>query len=230
MYRHRPSFRGSRLVRGVLPLTATMLVASALAPSTALAQACLGSPAMSSQFTLGAWYGSSDGASRYGVDSQSNLPGALSLGAHLGGIEPDGTDERILTGGVSLAMELGSAGLSVCPVAGVTYDWWSGEFAGIDLDYSRTALPLGVGVGSRVGSSASAIFIPSGRAGLLHSRYNGSAQVGSGVFSRTDSSTDPFLDADASLLLGRFYLRAGFQHVFEDDSDTVLKLGAGFLF
>jgi hypothetical protein len=199
-------------------------------PAAAAAQACIGSPAMTSQFTIGGYAHFTDGASAYGVASQSNLPNRASMGAHLGLIDLDDADDNLTSAGVNFALDMGRTGISVCPMVAANYDFWSGNFAGIDLDYSRITIPVGVGVGSRLGRAGSPIFIPSGRAGLLHARHSGSAEIAGGVFSRTDTTTDLFLDADATLMLGRLYGTVGIRQVFEDESDPVVRVGLGIVF
>jgi hypothetical protein len=194
------------------------------------AQACIGSPAMTGQFTVGGDMAFSDGATAYGVNSQANLPNRGSMGARLGAIDLEDTEDNLTSAGVNFALDLGRSGLSVCPVVGLGYDYWSGSMAGVNLDYSRITVPAGIGVGSRFGSGGTATFIPSARAGFQHTRHDGSASLGSGTFSRTDSSTDLFVDADATLQIGRIYARGGFFRIFEDDADTVLRVGLGVVF
>ncbi|TVR55454.1 MAG: hypothetical protein EA421_06335 [Gemmatimonadales bacterium] len=209
---------------------AAALSAFLLLPGMAAAQACVGSPAMTGQFTVGGDMAFSDGATAYGVNSQANLPNRGSMGARLGAIDLDDTDDNLTSAGVNFALDLGRSGLSVCPVVGLGYDYWSGSVAGVDLDYSRITVPAGIGVGSRFGSGGTTTFIPSARAGFQHTRHDGSASVGSGTFGRTDSTTDFFVDADATLQLGRLYARGGFFRIFEDDADTVLRVGLGVVF
>jgi len=204
-----------------------------LAPSFAQAQTCLGDAAMSGQFTVGGFGSFMDGGKAFGVESRSNLPGSMGLGARLGVIDLDDTDERITTSSANLSLELARRGqLSLCPVVGVEYDYWSGTFAGVDFDYSRLAFPLGFAIGSRVGGTTdgSVSLIPSAQAGLIHQRFSGSAGVGSLVFERDGDETDPFLEAGATVHFGSFYARGGIYRIFEDNAESVFRIGAGFVF
>ena len=224
-YRQSLPRGGLRGAMGAAALSAFLFL-----PGMVSAQACVGSPAMTGQFTVGGDMAFSDGATAYGVNSQANLPNRGSMGARLGAIDLDDTDDNLTSAGVNFALDLGRSGLSVCPLVGLGYDYWSGSVAGVDLDYSRITVPAGIGVGSRFGSGGTATFIPSARAGFQHTRHDGSASVGSGTFSRTDSTTDFFVDADATLQFGRLYARGGFFRIFEDDADTVLRVGLGVVF
>jgi hypothetical protein len=222
--------RGKRVPALAATACAALTLLLTLPAQEAAAQACLGSPAMTGQFTLGGSVSFPQDALGYGLESQSNLPGRVSMGARLGAIDLDDSDETLVSAGANLAVDLGRGGLSVCPLAGVGYDHWSGTIAGVDVDYSRTTFPLGVGVGSRLGSGGSAVLIPSARAGFLHSRHSGSAELGGGRFSRTDTSTDFFVDGSATVQFGRLYAQGGVLRVMEDDADTVFRIGFGVVF
>jgi hypothetical protein len=213
--------------RSVVLAAATSLV---LLPGLAQAQACLGSPARAGQFTLGGQAEFSDGANVYGFDSQANLPGRGSMGARLGTIDLDGANDNLTTAGVNLAVDLGLSGLSFCPFVAPGYDSWSGTFGGVDVDYSRVTLPVGLGVGAPMGTGGAVTLIPSARAGLFHTRHRGSEGVPGGTFSRTDSTTDPFIDVGTTLFMGRVYARGGFFRIFQDDAENVLRLGVGVVF
>jgi hypothetical protein len=209
---------------------AALLAILLLVPSLAAAQACLGSPAATAQFTLGGDMAFADQGNYYGVSSQANLPGPVSMGARLGAIDLDDADDNLTSAGANLALDLGRVGVSVCPMVGLGYDSWSGSVGGVSLDYSRVTVPVGLGVGTRLGTGQPAYLIPSARAGLFHARHDGSAGIGTGTLSRTDSSTDAFVDVGATVLFGRLYAQGGIFRVFEDAADTVLRIGAGVVF
>lgn len=209
---------------------AALLASLLLLPSLASAQACLGSAAATAQFTLGGDMAFADQGNYYGVNSQANLPGPVSMGARLGAIDLDDADDNLTSAGVNMALDLGGVGVSVCPMVGLGYDSGSGSVGGVSMDYSRITVPVGLGVGSRLGTGQPAYLIPSARAGLFHARHDGSADFGVGTLSRTDSSTDVFVDVGATVLFGRLYARGGVFRVFEDDADTVLRIGVGVVF
>ncbi len=204
------------------------MVALALIPTGVLAQACIGSPAMSGQFTLGGYAALEDAGTSYGVDSRSNLPGRVGMGARIGTIDLDDTDENITSVGGDLVFQIPRRGaLSLCPVVGVDHDFWSGTSGGIDFDYTRWAFPVGLAVGGRV---AGGNLIPSARAGLIHQRFSGEAAAGPFVLQRDGNQSDFFLDAGATVHLGPTYGRAGIYRIFDDEGDTVIRLNLGFVF
>lgn len=206
------------------------LGAMLLLPSLAAAQACLGSAAATAQFTLGGDVAFADQGNYYGVSSQANLPGAVSMGARLGAIDRDDFDDNLTSAGANLALDLGRAGISVCPMVALGYDTWSGSFAGVSADYSRLTVPVGVGAGTRLGTGQPAYLIPSARAGLFHARHDGDLSLGGATLSRTDSSTDAFVDLGATVHFGRLYAQGGFFRVFEDNADNVFRVGLGVVF
>lgn len=224
-----PHHSGSGVVPGIGVAVIFMLL---LIPAGAAAQTCIGSPAMTSQFTLGGYGAFPDAGTVYGVDSRSNLPGRVAMGARIGTIDLEDTDDNITSVGADVAFDLAGRGaLSFCPVVGVDHDFWSGTSGGVDFDYSRWAFPAALAVGSRVGDGAgSATLIPSLRAGLLHQRFSGEASAGPFVLQRDGNRSDLFLDAGATVHIGPVYGRAGIHRIFDDQGDTVVRVGLGFVF
>lgn len=212
---------------GAIALAAALLLPSALA-----AQVCMGDANLSGQFTLGAYGAFADGSKAYGVESRSNLPGAIGMGAHLGVIDPDDSDDNITSAGGHIAYELPPRGsLSFCPVVGVEHDFWSGRVSGVDLDYTRWAFPVGFGVGSRVGgANGGAVLIPAARAGLIHQRFGGSASAGPFTWQREGNQSDLFLDAGMTVQAGALFARGGIYRILQDDGETVIRIGGGVIF
>jgi hypothetical protein len=213
---------------GVAAATALLLAL----PAAGAAQACLGEATLPGQFTLGGYGHFADAGKAYGVSSTSNLMGSVAMGARIGVIDLDDADENITSAGGHLAVEAGQGGTtSFCPVIGVEYDFWDGTFGGVDFDYSRLAFPLAVGVGGHFGGAAGGVaLIPSARAGLIHQRVSAGASSGPIAFQREGNATDPFLDAGATLHFGPVFARGGIYRIFQDDAETVFRLGAGFVF
>lgn len=200
-------------------------------PSLASAQACLGEATLPGQFTVGGYAAFADQGKAYGVSSTSNLPGSVAMGARIGVIDLDDADDNITSAGGHLAVEMARGTLSLCPVGGVEYDFWSGSFGGVDLDYSRLAFPVGFGVGSRLGGQAGgAALIPSARAGFIHQRFDAGATSGPIAFRRDGTSTDLFIDAGATVHFGPVFARGGLYRIFQDDAENVFRLGVGFVF
>ncbi|GEM_PF-1919219 len=221
----------STLNRGpaLLALSAVFsILVLVLTPTGAMGQACIGGPAMSGQFTLGAYAGLEDVGTSYGVDSRSNLPGRVGMGARIGTIDLDDTDENITSVGGDLVFQIPRRGaLSLCPAVGVDHDFWSGTSGGVDFDFTRWAFPVGLAMGGRV---AGGNLIPSARAGLIHQRFSGEAAAGPFVLQRDGNQSDFFLDAGATVHLGPAYGRAGIYRIFDDEGDTVIRLNLGFVF
>lgn len=186
---------------------------------------------MTGQFTLGGYGAFADAGKAYGVSSEANLSGPAFMGARIGVIDFDEADDNLTSVGGHLGFDLVQRGaLSLCPVVGVDYDFWSGTFAGVDLDVSRVAIPVALGVGARVGEGNGVAFIPSGRVGLMHQRFSGGASAGPLVFQREDTANDAFFDGGVTLALGRIYARGGVFRIFEDDAETIFRVSAGFVF
>jgi hypothetical protein len=203
----------------------------AAVPFHGSAQACLGDVNLPGQFTLGGYASFADEGKAYGVESRSNLPGALAMGARIGVIDLDDADDNITSAGGHLAFDMARGALSICPVAGVEYDFWSGDFGGVDLDYSRLAFPVALGVGSRLGGEAGgAALIPSARAGFIHQRFDTGASAGPIAFQRDGSATDAFVDAGATVQFGPMYARGSLYRIFQDNAQNVFRLGVGFVF
>jgi hypothetical protein len=213
---------------------ATGLFASALlaAPATLVGQACLGEAPLPGQFTIGGYGAFVDDAKAYGVRSVSNLTGPVALGARIGVIDLDDVSDDITSLGGHLAFEAsGARPLSVCPAIGVEHDFWSGTVAGVDLDHTRWAFPAALAAGARVGGEAGgASLIPAARLGAIHQRFGGTASSGPITFQREGNRTDLFIDAGATLHAGPLYLRGGIFRIFQDEAETVLRIGAGVVF
>jgi len=213
---------------------ATALLASATllaGPPSAAAQTCLGVATLPGQFSIGGYGTFADNSTAYGVESRSNLPGNLAMGARIGLVDLDGTDENLTSVGGHLAMELPARGaVGICPVVGVDYDFWSGTLAGTELDFSRLAFPLGVSIGSRLGEGGGIAVIPAAQLGLMHQRFSGSASAGPLLFQREGTRNDLYLDAGAGIQINRIEARAGIFRIFEDDAETVFRVGLGFVF
>lgn len=201
-------------------------------PAAGAAQPCLGDAALPGEFTLGGYGHIADGGKAYGVSSTSNLSGPMALGARIGVIDLDGADENLTSVGGHLAVEVARSGtLSFCPVAAVEYDVWDGTFGGVDVDYSRLAFPIGVAVGSRLGGmSGGPALIPSARAGVIHQRFSSGTSSGPVAFQREGDATDLFLGAGATVQMGPLFARGGIYRIFQDDAETVFRLGVGFVF
>jgi hypothetical protein len=212
-------------------LSAAALLAFA-APSTAAAQACLGDATLPGNFLLGAYGTVADGGSAYGVESRANPVGPVGMGARIGIIDLDGTDENLTSAGGHLAFDLARGGaLEFCPVVGVEYDFWEGSSGGVDFDYSRVAIPVGLAVGSRMGGAADGpAVIPSAQAGFIHQRFGAGATAGPIAFQRDGNATDLFIDAGATVQFGPLYARGGIYRIFQDEAETVVRLGLGFVF
>jgi hypothetical protein len=213
---------------------ATAVLASAallVGPSLAAAQTCLGVATLPGQFSVGAYGTFADNSTAYGVESRSNLPGNLAMGARLGLIDVDGSDEDLTSVGGHLALELPARGaVGICPVAGVAYDFWSGSVAGADVDFSRLAFPLGISIGSRLGDGGGVAVIPAAQLGLMHQRFSGSASAGPLLLQREGTRNDLYLDAGAGIQISRIEARAGIFRIFEDDAETIFRVGVGILF
>jgi hypothetical protein len=220
---------GSCLPR-VLHLGLILLAAIVAVPGAVMGQACIGEAARTAQFSIGGDMAVSDQLTGYGLNSQANLPGRVSMGARIGVTDLDDADDNLTSVGANLALDLGRGGLSVCPVVAVGYDFWSGDFAGVDLDFSVIRIPVGLGVGSRFGTEHRFVLIPAAQAGLLHSRFSGNAAVGDRTFGRTDTATDFYADAGLTAELGRLFVRGGVFHVFEESTDTLFRVGLGVVF
>lgn len=214
---------------GVAAVTAVVIASF---PVSAAAQACLGDAALTAQFTLGGYAAFADEGKGYGADSRANLPNMVGMGARIGVIDLDDSDENITSVAGHLALDLGPRGaMSLCPVVEVEHDFWNGTSGGVELDYTRWAFPLGLAVGSRFGGAPGGpVLIPSARAGVIHQRFSGSATSGPFVFQREGNQSDFFLDAGATVHLGRIYARAAIQRIFQEEGDTVFQLRAGFVF
>ncbi|MEX2529541.1 MAG: hypothetical protein WD960_02110 [Gemmatimonadota bacterium] len=225
---HRPIGRRSGKVGG----GAVALLAALLLPSALVAQVCMGDANVPGQFTLGGYGAFADGGNAYGVESRSNLPGAVGMGAYLGVIDLEDADDNITSAGGHVAYELPARGaLSLCPVVGLEYDFWSGTESGVDLDYTRWAFPVAFGVGSRVGgTNEGLVLIPSARAGLIHQRFGESASAGPLSWQREGNQSNLFLDAAATVQLGALYARGGLYRIFQDGAETVFRVGGGLIF
>ncbi|CAN5748369.1 hypothetical protein BH23GEM11_BH23GEM11_09570 [soil metagenome] len=220
-------------IRNTGAIAAALFASAALVggPSLAAAQTCLGAATLPGQFSIGGFGTFADNSTAYGVESRSNLPGNLGMGARIGLVDLDGTDEDLTSVGGYLAVELPARGaVGICPVLGVDYDFWSGTLAGADLDFSRLAFPLGVSIGSRLGDADGIAVIPAAQLGLMHQRFSGTASAGPLLFQREGTRNDLYLDAGAGIQINRIEARAGIFRIFEDDAETVFRVGVGFVF
>lgn len=213
-------------------LAGVLAIAFLAAPVGAAGQACLGEVTYPGQFTLGGYAAFPDDAKAYGVRSTSNLTGPVAMGARIGVIDLDDTSDNITSLGGHLAFEAsGGRPLSACPVIGVEHDFWSGTVAGMDADYTRWAFPAALAVGARVGGAdGGASLIPAARLGAIHQRFGGTVSSGPITFQREGDQTDLFVDAGATLHAGPLYLRGGIFRIFQDEAETVLRIGAGVVF
>lgn len=212
-------------------LLAAGFLAGSVGAAPAAAQACFGGAPVPGQFTVGGYGSFADAGKAYGVSSEANLQGPAFMGARIGVIDLDDADDNLTSVGGHLGFDLVQRGaLSLCPIVGVDYDFWSGTFLGAELDVSRVAVPVALGVGARLGEGNGMAIIPSGRVGLLHQRFSGGASAGPLVFQRDDTANDAFFDGGVTLALGRVYARGGVFRIFEDNAETTFRVSAGFVF
>lgn len=222
----------NRVREGAASLAGVLAVALLVAPVGAAGQACLGEATFPGQFTIGGYGAFLEDAKAYGAQSTSNFTGPVAMGARIGVIDLDDSSDNITSLGGHLAFEAAaSRPLSVCPVIGVEHDFWSGTVAGVDLDYTRWAFPAALAAGARVGGeNGGASLIPAARLGAIHQRFGGTASSGPITFQREGNQTDLFVDAGATLHAGPLYLRGGVFRIFQDEAETVLRIGAGVVF
>jgi len=218
-FNRRSGFLALAILGGVLTL-----------PVGVQAQACLGGPAMPGQFTMGGTVNLADGMTGYGAGASANLEGPISVGASAGIRDIDNVDSNVTVVSGRMAYEVPTEGFSACPFAGVGYATWSDSFQGVSADISEVSLPLGMGVGMRIGENGSTALIPSAEAGLLYYRLSGSVSDGMDRFDDSTSETEFFVGGGATLQMGHFYGRAGVAKTTADGSDAVVNLGFGLVF
>jgi hypothetical protein len=220
-------------MRGVLPrLPSAILCFFAIffLAEAGSAQACLGSPALPGQFALGGQVSFTDGATGFGGGVTANLANPLAIGAFVEITDVDGLDKNITTVGGTVAYELPLAGVSGCPIAGVSYSTFGDTFDGIGVDISRVALPIGFGLGASLDLQNNMVLIPSGSVQLLYFRDKVSASFAGETFSESDTSTEVGASIGATLGLGQFFGRGAVSLTTIEDSDPVVSITIGLRF
>ena len=204
-----------------------LLAGALLLPQSAVAQACIGNPAMTGQFALGGMLSTSDGSTGYGVEARTNPGGPLALGASISTIDVDGASDNVFQATANGAWDLGSSAFSACPAIGVEYTQYPDDFFGFEA--SSIGVPVGFAAGIQAGSG-SIQFLPSAEAGLLWQRFSTSGTAGGVTFSETDTETDLYFRGGATAVTGRFYGRAQLERIFHDDAENLFRFSVGLLF
>ncbi len=126
-----------------------------------LAQACIGTPTVSGQRALSVGVGFPEAATNYNVGLHVNAMGPLSYQASYSHTAFDGTAGSMNTVGADVAYRLpspviaGNIPITGCPVAGVSYGMSSGN-----VDQTQLTVPVGFGLGTRVGVGAGMALVP----------------------------------------------------------------------
>lgn len=225
MYQRRMSIKWASTLMGLAMVGSVLLT-----PSEVEAQACLGSPALPGEFTMGGTVSLADGMTGYGATASANLDGPISVGGSAGIHDLDNVDSNVTVLSGRVAYELPVEDFSACPFGGVGYATWSDSFQGVSGNLSELSLPLGMGVGIRVGEEDSMALIPSAEAGLVYFRLSGSISDGVDRIEDSTSETEFFVGGGATLQMGHFYGRAGVSKTTLDGSDAVVNLGFGLVF
>jgi hypothetical protein len=194
------------------------------------AQACLGSTALPGQFALGGQVSFTDGATGFGGGVMANLASPLAIGASVTITDVDGLDKNVTTVGGNVAYELPLAGVSGCPMVGISYTTFGDTFEGIDVDVSRIAIPIGFGLGAPVDLQNNMVLIPSGSVHLLYFRDKASASFGGETYSESDTSTEAGASIGATLGIGQFFGRGDVSFTTIEGSDPVVSITIGLRF
>jgi hypothetical protein len=219
----------SRSARSLARISVVATLALAF-PASALAQVCLGVPAGAGEFALGGTVSFSDGGTGYMLGGNGNVEGPLAFGAGIGFVDLDNVDSNLLSVAGQMSVDLPVEGFAACPLLGLGYSTWSDTVLGIDVDVSQVSLPLGMGVGTRIGIEGGTELIPSAQAGLLFARGSVSASAAGETYSETESDTAFFVGGGATLVFGHFFGRAGVMVDTFDESDSVISVGVGVRF
>lgn len=197
-------------------------------PGSAAAQACLGNTASGGQGFASAGASFTDGAWGLAAGAGANTRGPFAVQGGLSHTMLDDSDLAFTALSTTVAAELPSEGVSVCPAASLGYQWLSdeGELSGFDVDADGVLLGGGLAVGVDVRSEDGFRFIPRGSAAVIHDR----ATVSIAGVSATESETYGAFAAEMVLGGSSVYGGPGVSITTREDSDPVFSLGLGVAF
>lgn len=201
-----------------------------LAAAPAAAQVCIGIPSVGGQVSVQANFDLSDGATGYAGVVRGNLEGPLSIAGGIGIIDFDGVDSNATTFSASAAYEMHTEGFGACPVVGAGYATWNDRITDLDVDVSVLSFPVGFAVGVQLGDDGGMRLVPSAEAGLIHQRARVELAQGGVRLTESDSETEFYVSAGATVALTRFFARAGVFKMTADGSDAVVSLAVGLRF
>jgi hypothetical protein len=218
-----PTFRPATLTAALPLLVVLSLI---LAPRAVQAQMCIGSPNDPGQFSMGFYLDFLEGGTGYGITSVANLENPYAIGASLGAVDLDDWDSNQTVASALGLMEIPFLRFTACPVVEIQWGTLSETLPGGTLEVDSWAFPLGISVGSLFEVSPTMNVLPTGRLGLVHLR---SSTEANGLAGETETATELFLDAGATLSVTPFFLR-GILRLGTGDLDTSFGVGAGIRF
>lgn len=204
----------------------TAALSLAVFASSLAGQACLALGTIDEQaFAMGT-ASFTDGAWGPGFGIGYDASGPLTLGAEGVYTFIDNSDAAVASVGGFVAAELPTRGLSICPLASVSYVWLAdeGELTGLDAD--GFVFGGGLAVGGRLESEGDFAFIPAAQARLIHARSSASF----GGVSGTDSETFGNFAGALTLAFGQIFFGPRASITTQDGAEPVFTvvLGAAF--
>lgn len=218
------------MVRKILETTA-LLMALLFAGHVghAFAQACVGVPAPQGSVAISGDFGVTDGAKGYGAGVTANLHGPVSLQAGYMLTSFDNVSDNMNTFGVGVGAELPNLAFSACPWAGVEYGMWSSHFSGVDIDVTRTIVPIGFGVATTLEIAPDAGLSLYAVPQFLYFHTRISASDGFENLSEADSTTEFGTRLGFVLGTGAVYGGASVAFITIDDSDPIFGISLGVI-
>lgn len=211
----------------------TIIVGLALAvagvglPTSASAQACLGNTAVGGQGFAAASAAFTDGAWALNGTVGGNTEGPLALQGDVTHTMFDDSEIATTALSATVAADVTSSRVSVCPAASVAYQWLSdeGELSAFDVSADGLVFGGGLAVGGDV-VDGDFQFVPRGSASVVHDR----ATVEIAGFSTTESETYGAFEAGMILGGSTVYGGPAVSITTQEDADPVFSMRLGVAF
>jgi hypothetical protein len=197
-------------------------------PSAAAGQACLGIPTNDGSVAIIGSFATTNGAKAYGGTVHGNLVGPISLQAGYSLIDVDDVDANVNSFHAGVAAELPSLSFSACPFAGAEYSTWSESGFGVDVDFTQTVIPVGLGIGKQFAAGPTMGFTIFATPQFMYIRAKLSVTDGIDSISETESSSEFGLGFGFRLGNSSVFGGGGVSFTSIEDSDPVFNVSLGF--
>ena len=204
----------------------TALLMTALSAEAA-AQACIGVPIGNGSFAIEGQFATSDGSKSYGATATANLQSPITIQGGYTLTDLDGVEKNANGFHGLVAYEVPTRSFSACPLVGISYNKWSDDFLGVDVDVTETVIPIGLGIGKTIPAGSNLGLTLFAVPQFLHIRGKIEADGGTGSETASDNSNEFGSEFGFRLGGSAFFAGASVMFTTVEDSDPSFGVTLG---